>query len=1528
MKRVSIWLGGSVFLIVLLALGVWLYVGRTGTTRLEAWIGQYLTTVLEGYITPRVILGDLDYQAPRTVVVTNVSLQTEREAILSIGRMRLELAEVPKRGEPILIQEIILDDPKLVFQAAPEGGFAGWNDFVRPEIVKDQVEVPEGRRLSDVLVLRHAAVHGGELVYRDPEGEAMRLPGLNFDLRTEPAGEEPGWYTLAATLERAPLLKAVLDARVNLDTALLEVAKLQMDARIGPQQYDSVPPQLQGFLREHDVRGELRLALSGSLPLEQLERSAGDVEAALHNGRFRYGDDLVPIERVEVAARLPDGGITLTLSNVAWESRGRTVLKLPEVMVRAAGLPAAGQPLRVEQVTFRSPHVALIDAVAGGLVGWDRLADDDQDELDEWEATAAPDPFLAATAPAVTTEPATPPITDFVIVENIDVEDASFEYDFGDPAGPLLVTDIDVALHGGLEAAGGDWYAIEGRAERKPLLTADFASRFNFATNVLQIERLTAEASLSEERYGELPEQAQAALRKLAPHGELSLSAAGTVPLNDPAATEGEAQVQLRQAGLHLSNMMVHVAEAGVTAALPNQGIDLTAADFELGAEETTLLSIGGVSAHIAGIPRPGAPLQVGRITIDTPRVQVVAAADGGLAGWRQLADPVQDAQPADQREPRRRARPPLTSQIRVDALELKDGEIAYQPAPDTEPLFIEGLHAVLQSDVQSPGWYSIDGMIEREPVLRGTFAGRFNPDEKSLELTESQFAAIFDQASYEALPQRMAASLQRYALAGQVQASVQGLIPLDDPLQAEGSAEVSVQGARFSYTGLTSAIEKLHISARFPQGPLTANAGGVTLRDGEQPLLSMRAFSAELTDLPRGASDFHVKQLSIDSPDIVLMQQADGGFAGWNRLMPAQDVEAADRAPQGESTGAELPFAALPVDDVEITNAAVTYSSPDIEPVTFEGLDFALQTAQTDEPGWQGVAAQLRSAPILDLRLEGRLHAHEAVLALDPLTVDISLTPEAYETLPPRMQETLRRHGMRGVVHARCRGRLPLRAPSDAAGMLELEVNDAQLAYRDLRWTLAQVSLTADAPDGPLRVQGQNLSVQIPQEDLLSIRRLALEMPRLPLTGRLFEIDRLELGAPRLVLAQNAAGEFVGWANLLGDEDEVQAEQGAETGPALARDGPPLYERLLLHELTIDDGELVYLDIEDQETMVLPGIMATLRMPPVEGRDGWYAVSGEVKRPPLIDIAVEGRVHMPENVLELDELVVNVKLDEEQYENLPPQLQQTLRAHQVRGQLHAEAEGQFPLRNLPAAQGSAAVNLQRAHVALDKTEWPIAELLLDATVEDGTAFGQLDASMLGGRIQAEGTLALRENQPLSLSWDINGVRIERAMLAAKQESKFAGNLKSNGQLSAQLGQLPDSISGTGSIHVAEGRLMNLPVLEDLLRAIKKAPLQLDLRPNDRGQASFQLLGNRAEITEAEVVSAVAAMRGKGDIYYDGRLDLVVSAGVLEKLQERLGAIGQLLGRLQDKVVTYRVTGTVEEPKIGVRAGGVDFGAK
>jgi len=116
--------------VILLVAGVVLFlIYGTGSAAVQRWITGQLGAVAGGYLNPRLSLGALRYQYPLTAVVDDVRLVADDPAkpgatvdIFVAKRVTLEMAKIPRPGQPLRIQTLILDHPE--FRAVTEIGRA------------------------------------------------------------------------------------------------------------------------------------------------------------------------------------------------------------------------------------------------------------------------------------------------------------------------------------------------------------------------------------------------------------------------------------------------------------------------------------------------------------------------------------------------------------------------------------------------------------------------------------------------------------------------------------------------------------------------------------------------------------------------------------------------------------------------------------------------------------------------------------------------------------------------------------------------------------------------------------------------------------------------------------------------------------------------------------------------------------------------------------------------------------------------------------------------------------------------------------------------------------------------------------------------------------------------------------------------------------------------------------------------------------------------------------------------------------
>ncbi|MHC4422248.1 MAG: hypothetical protein ACYS1E_16845, partial [Planctomycetota bacterium] len=204
----------------------WLSFGRDlvhgGIARLEQWCGGQLQAIANDHLGPELSFGTLDYTYPRTVTLAPVRLTAEGQAIIEADSIRIDFAEVPRVGRPVVIEAAVFDRPVVRLIEQADGSLLGFSDFVKTDGGRDLAD-GGSTRLSDVLAIAKLQVTGGAVSYEPSDGPPMRLRPLTFELDHErSAAAEAGWYGFDARLALDPVVRLDIDAQLNLDTAELD----------------------------------------------------------------------------------------------------------------------------------------------------------------------------------------------------------------------------------------------------------------------------------------------------------------------------------------------------------------------------------------------------------------------------------------------------------------------------------------------------------------------------------------------------------------------------------------------------------------------------------------------------------------------------------------------------------------------------------------------------------------------------------------------------------------------------------------------------------------------------------------------------------------------------------------------------------------------------------------------------------------------------------------------------------------------------------------------------------------------------------------------------------------------------------------------------------------------------------------------------------------------------------------------------------------------------------------------------------
>ncbi len=288
---------------------VYTQVGGQGTSKLEAWIGEYVVGMLESHLTPVVAFDTLDYQAPGTVVLSNLSLTTDGIGLLVVDELTLELAETPKIGKPIVIERIDLTNPTMRFLTTKSGDLHGWSNFVRENPDELPSADPAAKtKLSDSLQMRYVSILNGAIEYGTLTGtNPMRLDGITLDLNTPPVKENPGAYEIAGTFGRAGILESSFKGIADLDNWTIDLTAFDLTSALGESNYNLFPQAIQTMMIDHEVRGDLIVNAHGFVTLDDITKGPFDADITLDNGFYSLdAETILPVDHFTIHANVTD----------------------------------------------------------------------------------------------------------------------------------------------------------------------------------------------------------------------------------------------------------------------------------------------------------------------------------------------------------------------------------------------------------------------------------------------------------------------------------------------------------------------------------------------------------------------------------------------------------------------------------------------------------------------------------------------------------------------------------------------------------------------------------------------------------------------------------------------------------------------------------------------------------------------------------------------------------------------------------------------------------------------------------------------------------------------------------------------------------------------------------------------------------------------------------------------------------------------------------------------------------------------
>jgi hypothetical protein len=285
--------------VLLTAAGVAYYFSKS--TALESWIGSQLLTFTGTYINPDLHFKKLTYVRPSTVLLEDMSLTSPDPAqpgtevtILAVKKARIELAEVPRPGQPLKFSQVILESPEVraIAPGSGAGGFVGFTQFLKsaqPAAPQNAPAGPPGppqpvMKLSDLLLIHHVELNNALIRYdrRIAGLQPMQLDAINLHLDFVPAnpsapGAPAGLYTIKTSINRPPVFQLDIDGTLDIDTLTAKLRQLTLALDLQEKNAHFLPPEIQQVLNSFEISGQFQLTCSGTLPF------ASPADADLHS---------------------------------------------------------------------------------------------------------------------------------------------------------------------------------------------------------------------------------------------------------------------------------------------------------------------------------------------------------------------------------------------------------------------------------------------------------------------------------------------------------------------------------------------------------------------------------------------------------------------------------------------------------------------------------------------------------------------------------------------------------------------------------------------------------------------------------------------------------------------------------------------------------------------------------------------------------------------------------------------------------------------------------------------------------------------------------------------------------------------------------------------------------------------------------------------------------------------------------------------------------------------------------------------
>ncbi len=268
-----------------------------------------------------------------------------------------------------------------------------------------------------------------------------------------------------------------------------------------------------------------------------------------------------------------------------------------------------------------------------------------------------------------------------------------------------------------------------------------------------------------------------------------------------------------------------------------------------------------------AKTPVRGQPLEIERVTLVSPNVNLIQGEDLGFKGLvpfvRRQRVKEQERAPEEMK---------LSNVLRIRRLAITDGGLVFDPLGEEAPMELDGLTMDLDIEPaneagEQGAWYAVAAEADRSPVIKFALDGRFDVDNLVADIRSLSLETTLDESSYSALPPSVQRFVREHDARGEFDLDLQGIVPLRDPDSMDLTASIRLEDFNFARDEYNFPIELAAIDASFKDGlgtlsntqvlalggRMLVSSGTINLRDARLPAsLNWKMEDIVLQDLLR----------------------------------------------------------------------------------------------------------------------------------------------------------------------------------------------------------------------------------------------------------------------------------------------------------------------------------------------------------------------------------------------------------------------------------------------------------------------------------------------------------------------------------------------------------------------------------------------------------------------------------------------------------------------------------------------------